>query len=85
MNGKTVWILISSVFKKSYRILRSDIHSVLISWNTVGFVCLVCTCAMWASTPENLTLLHAINKSADQPALSRSLISAFVFGLYIPI
>ena len=33
---------------------------------------------MWASTRENLSLLYAINKAADQPAHPRSLISAFV-------
>ena len=28
--------------------------------------------------PENLILLHAYNKAADQPAQMRSLVSAFV-------
>ena len=32
----------------------------------------------WATTPENLTLLHEKNKGADQPAQLRSLVSAFV-------
>ena len=60
-------------------------HGVLISWNTVCFVCVVYTCAILALTPENLSLLHANNKSADQSASRHSLIRAFVIHLYSPI
>ena len=33
---------------------------------------------IWSLLPENLILLHVNNKGTDQPAHSRSLISAFV-------
>ena len=33
---------------------------------------------IWASTPENLTLLHANNKDTGQPVHPLSLINAFV-------
>ena len=36
---------------------------------------------IWASTQENLSLVFANNKGADQPAHLRSLISAFVIRL----
>ena len=35
-------------------------------------------CTVRASSQENLTLLHANNKGADQPTHLRSLVSAFV-------
>ena len=37
--------------------------------------------SIWASTRENLSLVFANNKGADQPAHTRSLISAFVIHL----
>ena len=36
---------------------------------------------IWASTRENLSSMFVNNKGADQTALSRSLISAFVIRL----
>ena len=38
-------------------------------------------CYIWALTRENLSSGLANNKGADQPAHTRSLISAFVIGL----
>ena len=35
---------------------------------------------IWASSRENLTLLHAYTKGADQPVHSHSMISAFVIN-----
>ena len=34
---------------------------------------------IWASSQENLILLHASNKGAEQPGYPRNLISTFVF------
>ena len=38
---------------------------------------------IWASAQENLTLLHANNKVADQPWHLDSLISTFVIGFLV--
>ena len=47
--------------------------------NALHIVATVCTIDIrWASMRENLIFLHANNKGADQPAHSRSLLSAVV-------
>ena len=53
---------------------RSQINILLFS-NCFNFL-------SWASTRENLSSGTAYNKGADQPALRRSLISAFVIRVY---